>query len=82
MLKSDRGNRITNVWRCPHCQKIINTQAFRLDPNSSPRLICPNSLCAYSFEWKAQNIGRLWPEQRAYNVLRTYQVSRGSRQLI
>ncbi len=70
MLNSIRGNRLTSTWRCPHCQKVIHTRTFRLAPTDSSRLVCPNSLCARMFDWKTQNKGKLWPEQRAYSVLR------------
>jgi len=70
MMKSSRGNRLSNAWRCPHCWTGIDARTFRLDPLDARKLICPNRLCAQSFEWKRQNKGKLWPEQRAYSVLR------------
>lgn len=70
MLSSSRGNRLTSEWRCPHCGTGITTRTFRLDPANASRLLCPNRLCGKVFEWKQQNRGKLWPEQRAYNVLR------------
>ncbi len=70
MLSASRNNRLTGAWRCPHCRTGIDARTFRLDPKDSTRLLCPNAACARSFEWKQQNKGKLWPEQRAYNVLR------------
>lgn len=70
MLKSSRGNRLSSTWICPHCGTEIDARTFRLDPADANRLLCPMSPCAKSFEWKKQNKGKLWPEQRAYNVLR------------
>lgn len=70
MMKSNRGNRLSNAWRCPHCWIGIDARTFRLDPLDARKLICPNRLCAQSFKWKRQNKGKLWPEQRAYRVLR------------
>ena len=70
MMKSSRGNRLTSTWHCPHCRQVIDTRTFRLAPNDNSRLVCSNSLCARTFDWKTQNKGKLWPEQRAYSVLR------------
>ena len=39
-------------------------------PTDHTKMICPNRLCTRMFIWKAQNKGKLWPEQRAYKVLR------------
>lgn len=70
MMKSSRGNRLSNAWHCPHCETRVDTRSFRLDPRDAEKLVCPNRFCAHSFEWKQQNKGKLWPEQRAYSVLR------------
>lgn len=70
MMKSSRGNRLSNSWRCPHCKAEVDARTFRLDPADANKLLCPNRACAKSFEWKKQNKGKLWPEQRAYSVLR------------
>ena len=70
MMKSSRGNRLSSGWRCPHCQAEVDARTFRLDPTDSSRLLCPNRICGKLFEWKRQNRGKLWPEQRAYSVLR------------
>ncbi len=70
MIKSSRGNRLSNAWRCPHCNTAIDARTFRLDPRNATQLVCPNAACARSFAWKRQNKGKLWPEQRAYSVLR------------
>lgn len=70
MMKSSRGNRLSNGWRCPHCQAEVDARTFRLDPANANKLLCPNRACAKSFEWNKQNKGKLWPEQRAYSVLR------------
>ena len=70
MLSSTRDNRLSSTWRCPHCRTSIDVRTFRLDPHDATQLVCPNAACAKSFAWKRQNKGKLWPEQRAYNVLR------------
>ena len=70
MMKSSRGNRLSSTWRCPHCAAVIDTRTFRLSAAGPSKLICPNPACAREFEWRGQNKGKLWPEQRAYNVLR------------
>ena len=70
MMNSKRGNRLTCVWRCPHCCLPIDNRNFQLAPNDHSKMICPDRLCSRSFDWKIQNKGKLWPEQRAYNVLR------------
>ena len=70
MMRSSRGNRLSSVWRCLHCKTEIDTRTFRLHPRDPRQLVCPNTDCGKSFAWKSQNKGRLWPEQRAYNVLR------------
>lgn len=68
MMKSSRGNRLSQTWQCPHCAAAIDTRSFRFVPGSPSLLICP--VCDRTFVWKTQNKGKLWPEQRAYNVLR------------
>ena len=70
MMKSSRGNRLSSAWRCPHCQTAIDARTFRLDRRDAAKLVCPNTACRKSFPWKQQNRGKLWPEQRAYSVLR------------
>ncbi len=70
MMKSCRGNRLHSGWSCPYCQAEIDARTFRLDPANVNNLLCPNCLCGRSFAWKRQNKGKLWPEQRAYSVLR------------
>ena len=70
MMKSSRGNRLSNAWTCPHCSTAIGTRTFRLSPTNTAKLVCPNPTCGREFFWRAQNKGKLWPEQRAYNVLR------------
>ena len=70
MLKSSRGNRLAATWHRPHCRTQITAQSFRLVPGDASSLLCPNQACGHSFFWKQQNKGKLWPEQRAYNVLR------------
>ena len=70
MLNSSRGNRLTASWRCPHCETTIDARSFRLDPANGNQVLCPNQSCGRYFAWKSQNKGKLWPEQRAYNVLR------------
>ena len=70
MLKSSRRNRLSQSWRCPSCGTEVDARAFQLDPSDANRLLCPNRVCSRSFEWKNQNKGKLWPEQRAYSVLR------------
>ena len=69
MMKSSRGNRLSNDWHCPHCKAEVYARTFRLDPTDATRLLCPNPACGRSL-WKRQNKGKLWPEQRAYSVLR------------
>lgn len=69
MIKSNRGNRLSNVWSCPHCSAEIDTRTFQLSSTDSAKLICPNRMCGREFAWKTQNKGKPWPEQRAYNVL-------------
>lgn len=70
MMKSSRGNRLSSTWCCPHCRTEIDARTFRLDPLDAAKLLCPKAACARSFKWKRQNRGKLWPEQRAYSVLR------------
>ncbi len=70
MLKSSRGNRLSSTWTCPHCSTEIDARTFRLDPTDAAKLVCANAACNRSFAWKSQNKGKLWPEQRAYSVLR------------
>ena len=70
MLKSSRGNRLAATWQCPHCKMKITGQNFRLAPVDASSLICPDPACGLTFAWKQQNKGKLWPEQRAYSVLR------------
>ncbi len=70
MLKSSRGNRLAATWQCPKCRTEITAQHFRLAPGDASSLLCPNQACGQQFAWKQQNKGKLWPEQRAYNVLR------------
>ena len=70
MMKSSRGNRLSSVWRCPHCHTEVDARNFRLGLLDSAKLVCLNAACARSFEWKRQNKGKLWPQQRAYSVLR------------
>ena len=70
MLSATRDNRLSNAWRCPHCKTAIDARTFRLNPHDAAQLVCPNAACAKSFAWKQQNKGKLWPEQRAYSVLR------------
>lgn len=70
MMKSSRGNRLSSAWRCPQCSAKVDARTFRLDPLDATRLVCPSAACGRSFEWKRQNRGKLWPEQRAYSVLR------------
>ncbi len=70
MINSSRSNRLSSEWRCPHCQTTIDARTFRLDPHDTAQMVCPNRACAKSFVWKRQNKGKLWPEQRAYSVLR------------
>lgn len=69
MMKSSCGNRLSNAWTCPHCGTEIDTRSFRLAPTDTAKLACPNRVCARELPWRAQNKGKLWPEQRAYNVL-------------
>ncbi len=70
MMKSSRGNRLSSMWHCPHCGAEIDHRTFRLDPTDASKLICPYRDCGKSFAWKRQNKGKLWPEQRAYSLLR------------
>ena len=70
MLSATRDNRLSSAWRCPHCRTEIDGRSFRLDPQNATKLLCLNANCAKSFAWKRQNKGKLWPEQRAYSVLR------------
>lgn len=70
MMKSSRGNRLSTTWTCPHCGTAIDTRSFRLSPSDPATAICPAPKCGRTFPWKQQNKGRLWPEQRAYSVLR------------
>ena len=49
MMKSSRGNRLTNVWSCPHCTTEIDTRTFRLSLTNSSQLVCPNRACARKF---------------------------------
>ena len=70
MIKSSRGNRLSSAWCCPHCRSEINARTFRLDPKDTTKLLCPSMSCGKSFTWKQQNKGKLWPEQRAYSILR------------
>ncbi len=70
MLKSSRTNRLATTWQCPRCKTEMTAQNFRLAPDDPLSLVCPNQACGKSFAWKQQNKGKLWPEQRAYNVLR------------
>ena len=70
MMKSSRGNRLTSVWLCPHCATEIDTRTFRLSSTDCSQLVCPSRACAKEFTWRTQNKGKLWPEQRAYSVLR------------
>ena len=69
MLKSSRGNRLAASWTCPHCRAEIAAKNFRLAVDDPSKLLCPNQACGKPFVWKQQNKGKLWPEQRAYNVL-------------
>lgn len=70
MMKSSRGNRLSSNWQCPHCKATIDSRSFRLSSASASKLVCPRPSCGREFEWKQQNRGKLWPEQRAYSVLR------------
>lgn len=70
MMKSSRGNRLSNAWTCPHCGTAIDTRTFRLSRTDTSKLVCPNRACGLEFGWRTQNKGKLWPEQRAYSVLR------------
>lgn len=70
MLRASRNNRLSSAWRCPHCHAEVDARTFRLDPADANKLLCPSRACGRSFEWKRQNKGKLWPEQRAYTVLR------------
>ena len=58
------------VGHCAHCKAEVDARAFRLNPTDATRMLCPNRACGRSFEWKRQNKNKLWPEQRAYSVLR------------
>ena len=44
--------------------------AYPLSSRNASKLICPHPNCGQEFESRQQNRGRLWPEQRAYSVLR------------
>ena len=70
MMKASRGNRLSSTWHCPHCRTEVGARTFRIDPADTFKLVCPNQDCGRSFAWKGQNKGKLWPEQRAYSVLR------------
>ena len=70
MMKSSRGNRLFNAWTCPHCATGIDTRTFQLAPTDSSKIVCPNRACGRRFSWRTQNKGKLWPESRAYSVLR------------
>jgi len=70
MMKASRGNRLTSAWQCPRCRTAVDARTFRLDPRDPTQLVCPNQACAAQFAWKRQNKGKLWPEHRAYSVLR------------
>ena len=70
MIRSSRANRFITAWRCPYCDEQIMTKSFRLVPTDHSKMICSNRLCARMFSWKIQNKDKLWPEQRAYTVLR------------
>ncbi len=70
MLRASRGNRLTATWQCPQCGAEVTAQNFRFASGDSSKLLCPNRPCGSAFTWKQQNKGKLWPEQRAYNVLR------------
>lgn len=72
MMKSSRGNRLSSNWQCPHCRTPLDSRSFRLSPTDASKLVCPH--CGRQFHWSEQNEGRLWPEQRAYSVLRSNQV--------
>ena len=70
MLSASRGNRLTAGWKCPQCDTEITAQNFRLAVGDASRLLCPNRSCGSTFAWQQQNKGKLWPEQRAYSVLK------------
>ena len=70
MMKSSRGNRLSSAWTCPRCGRNVDARTFRLSTTDASKLVCPNENCATAFAWKQQNKGKLWPEQRAYSVLR------------
>ena len=50
MMKSSRGNRLSNAWCCPHCGMEIGVRLYRLDPLDPAKLVCPNEACARKFE--------------------------------
>jgi hypothetical protein len=70
MMKSSRDNRLQASWRCPHCGMGIDASTFRLSRYECSQIHCPRQACGRTFAWTRQNRGRLWPEQRAYTVLR------------
>jgi hypothetical protein len=70
MMKSSRNNRLKASWICPHCKAEIGANQFRLSVAHPGSFICPAEGCGKSLPWKAQNRGKLWPEQAAYQVLR------------
>jgi hypothetical protein len=70
MMKSSRSNRLKSSWICPHCRAEIGANQFRLSAAYPGSVICPTEGCGKPFPWKAQNRGKLWPEQGAYQVLR------------
>ncbi len=70
MMTSSRSNRLQVTWTCPHCGMKIDASTLSLSDSDASQLKCPRQECARTFVWKRQNRGRLWPEQRAYTVLR------------
>ena len=70
MMKSSRSNRLPASWTCPHCGMGIDASTFRLSATNASQMRCPRQECGRTFAWKRQNRGRLWPEQRAYTLLR------------
>lgn len=70
MMSSSRNNRLTVAWTCPHCQNKVDGRTFRLAPGKAGEVLCANAACRKTFPWQSQNKGKLWPEQRAYSVLR------------
>ena len=70
MMKSSRNNRLRPSWTCPHCKALIEANQFRLSAAYPGSVICPMEGCGKPFPWRAQNRGKLWPEQAAYQVLR------------